>query len=377
MDIINDRRPRHRWTMRDRQVLCLFSVRKTHVPWVTTITFSQRLYENSIEDATRFINHLCSEDLTLEGYPKGLPIATVQAMLHSMSEGAAGYATWETIHIVLSISEARKSFREIRDTVEDTALVLGISLHLRAEECQKGKTHPHRKPARKKEKIRSVLDDHYSSSDNTESEMQRNSSRKRVLERIQGPATTPQKRVKTQLLTPRSDRSLSTTSRSGRRSWTMLTKGIPTPLWQNVDGLGNKGRWYPRLLYRSYSRRSQGLNTPMEIRASKFLDTSRTIPPPAWDFAAVANHLIPQQQKSPYISFREGLLCCFFHALKEDKGAEACIAVIDHQKAKATTHEWGDEAIKRCRFLIDKFKMKVGGVKRNYTGSREWLFYGI
>lgn len=331
-----------------------------------------------MKDATTVMNHLLAEDLELEGYKEGLPLATVNTQLYAMIEGSYGYNIWRNIHIDLSISEARKRFRETRDMIEDAALILGVSLQLRAQEILKPNTQPRRlgKRARKIEQVRGVLSEHYSSDDDdTDCELRSSRPKRRVFARISNPPVTPRKRITAQLPTP--SRSRGTAPRIGRKtSWSDLTGGKVTSVRQNVDEFGNKVRRFPRLLYRYYSSRSQGLNTPTEIRAGMFIDTRHKIPPPEWDLSTVANHLIPEKRLSPYISFRESMLSCVYNTLKEDADADARITVIDFQKLKSTSQQWGDDAMQPCRFLINKFKLELGGKKRNYGGWGEWLIYG-
>jgi hypothetical protein len=377
------RKPRHAWSKEDRILLCVYSVRYFHSPRRLVLTLYQKVYQNSIQDVTSILNHFLSDNLQAEGYVSGMPVSTVDMQLAAMRQGQAGYEIWRAIHLDMSIPEVRKRHRDSRDLIEDAGLALGLTLHLRAEEPNLLRPHGNWVGKRRKrnKEMRGLLGDEYSSGDDTQDDMQSPVKKRPISLNVKtNPRITPKTSTsqrQAQLLTPTSGLSGANTPVVGRKkSWTELTGGKAKPFCQNTDEFGRIVPRFPRLLYRWYSRRSQGLNTPGEIRAGKFLDTNQTIPPPEWDLPTVANHLIPEKRPSPYISFRESLTSCVFNALKEDEDAGACVAVIDFQQLKATSQQWGHDAVSPCASLVKKFELKLGGKKRNYKGTGEWLVYG-
>lgn len=326
----------------------------------------QRIYENGMGDAGKIISHLQARALRLEGFAEGLPISSVETQLHNMmSAGQAGHEEWFTIHVKLTISDVRKQFREVRDEIEDSALTLSIALNLRAQDQKTEARPPRLKKRVHKFNKRGVL-----SSDESDTSVQRVKKH-----RGQNLPTTPTKKITAQPLTPNSDKSANTSRRIQRKSLTHLIGEEDTPIFRSTTAVGNEDRSSPRLLYRWYSSQSNGLNTANELRAGKFLDLSQNIPLPEWDLKSVSNHLIPETLPSPYISFRTNLLPCLFKAIKEDRDAKACIAVIDVQKVRDTSKRWGDSALYPCPLLVKQFDLKLGK-KQNYRGRGEWLVYG-
>ncbi|KAF7513819.1 hypothetical protein GJ744_007870 [Endocarpon pusillum] len=345
MESINEQKPRHKWQVGHRHLLCLFS----------------KLYGNNIDDMTRILNHILANELSAEGFDAGMPTSTVRGQLLNIKQGASGYDVWQKVVLNPSIAEARKIFREGRDAIEDAALALGIGLHLRTEDVDR-KPHGKRlgKRGRKIEELRGVLGDIISSDDDSGSE------------------TSPSGQGHGQLLTPISLQSgvntpgvLCETS-SARRIVTNDRRVTTTPRKATT-----KSQDIPRLVFRWYNDRSQGFNTPTELLAGKFLDQPQEIPPPEWALEAVRNHLVPHKLPSPFISFRESLRPCLFRALKAGVKTNPCIAIVDLHKLKdLTCQKWGNyEAIKACPDLIKHFNLTLGK-EGTYTGSGEWLVYG-
>ena len=377
MEITDERKPRHKWSVKDRQLLCILSVRSSHDTRLS-IDLSQKLYENSAQEMTLIINHIFTDDLRAEGFQSGLPVSTIHAQLNDMRQGSCGYETWRAINIDMSISEARRNYRDLRDSIEDAALALEITLHLRGRGPDHFKPHGYRlgQRDRKIQRIRGVLGE-LVSSDDTESDLRSPRKMRRTSYHLKAKPKTPTRPVSQgQLLTPKSITSGGTTPGSGQSKWwTELTGGKHISVNEYVDEFGNKARRFPRLIYRWYSLQSQGVNTPTEIRAGQFLDKSKAIPPPKWDMKTVANHLIPEKRPSPYISFRESLLPCVVYAIWAGCNADATITIVDLQKVKAVSLQWGYDVAIPCAALIKKFKLKLGKMGK-YRGRGEWLVYG-
>jgi hypothetical protein len=358
MDLIH--RPRHKWLDEHRQLLCVFSVSLLHIARPQRIlTKWEKFYDNSVEEIASIFNHILTEDLKAEGFKMGLRPGTVQLQLKSMQQGSTGYDIWRKVIIDVTLRDARKKFRESRDAIEDSAFSLGIVLHLRAEENSRLKPHDKRprKRQNRKEDLEGVLGDWVSSNDDSESELDSSLSRKRKSASTETLPETPTRRSQCQLLTP-----LSKQSGASKR---IAHRGQPKP------------RTFPRLVFRWYNTKSQGLNTPTELRAGKFLDRSQRIPPPAWEREAVTNHLVPHKSPSPFISFRESCRPCIFRALKAGVDTNACITVVDlHKLRELSNQQWGHgEAIKACPELVEHFDLKLG-TKGLYTGGGEWLVHG-
>lgn len=339
----------------------------------------QRLYQNSVEDAKTIINHLLQESLKVEGFTNGMSTSAIHAQLNDMSRGLSGNNIWRVIHKELTISEARKHFREIRDKIEDCALNLGISLRLHSTDTRKLKVRSRSmiRRARRSPWSTAVLGEHVSSSDDTEPELPYARSTE-VVARDQSPMITPPKRVTGHLLTPRTDLSDGRRALTGRKKCVTSSTGVKAlPMRQNVEQFGNRILEYPRLIYRSYDTHSQGLNTPTCIRAGKFHDLNERVPPPEWTREAVWNHLEHGKQPSPYISFRQNLRACMFSAIKSDDESNSCIAIVDLQSfLAAAQRRWGvDDAAQWCPILVRRFGLRPGR-NRSYTGTSEFLLYG-
>ena len=330
-------------------------------------------------DIAAIMNFVLAKDLKAEGFTAAMPTATLHAQLnHIQRQGSTGSNVWLEIFSDLSISEVRTKYRGLRDQIEDSALSLGIPLHLKGEDVRALKPNGQAtvKRGRTNRKVEGVLPSYVSSEDDTDGGIRRSQSQRRLSSSGKDSYLTPRRKQKHHLPTPNTSRSRGPSPGSGR--WSKLSGGKATPVWQHVDELGNKTRRFPRLVYRWYSRQSQGLNTGNEIRAGKFIEKNITIPPPSWNVEAVTNHLLPERILSPYISFRESLLSCVFYALKADPDDNATIAVIDLTKvhaAAAASSQWADDVMKPCPILVKKFDLKLGQ-KEDYIGRGEWLIYG-
>ena len=274
-----------------------------------------------------------------------------------MQQGSTGYDIWRKVLVDVSLREARQKFRESRDAIEDSALSLGIVLRLRAEENDHLKFQGKRpsKRNRKKQDCEGVLGHWVSSNDGSESELDSPLSRKRKSARIETPVVTPTRQGRGQLTTPISLQPGATKSTAPRS---------PPQI-----------RSLPRLVFRWHNTRKQGLNSPTELRAGKFLDGSQKIPPPEWEKEVVRSHLIPLKSPSPFISFRERCRPCIFGALKAGVGTDARITVVDlHKLRELSNQQWGhDGAIKSCEDLVERFELSLPG---KYTGEGEWLVHG-
>lgn len=323
---------------------------------------------------------MLAEELSAEGFDAGMPTSTVRGQLLNIKQGASGYDVWQKVVLNPSIAEARKTFRDGRDAIEDAALALGISLHLRTEDVDGLKPHRKRlgKRARKVEKLRGVLGDIISSDDDSESDLQSPRNRRRRSLSIETSPVTPSRQGHGQLLTPISLQSgvntpgvlCETSSAEGIAANARRVTTIPRKATTKSQDL-------PSLVFRWYNDRSQGLNTPTELRAGRFLDQPQEIPPPEWALEAVTNHLIPHKLPSPFISFRESLRPCLFRALKAGVETNPCITIVNLQKLKDITRQkWENyEAIKACPDLVQQFHLTLGR-KGTYTGGGEWLVYG-
>jgi hypothetical protein len=378
MDFVCGSKPRHRWSAKDRILLSFFSVRPFHINSFAPLTFHKRIYQNNLQDVTAIVNYLLRDDLKAEGYENGMPVTTVKAQLCDMRRGSSGYQYWRSVHIERDISEVRRTFRELRDVIEDTALRLKISLQLRSGDPVNPWRHGYclGKRDKKIEQIRSVLPELISSEDDTDTDMQSPGKRRQRSLGTKAIPTTPKKQIRSQLPTPTSTKSGHKSAASSYKKSSKPADRVK-PVLLNAGECATQGKNFPRLVYRWYSHQSQGLNTPAELRAGRFIDPSQIIAPPDWNYNAVLNHLFPRKQHSPYISFRERLRPCIFHALKADADANACVAVIDlHKLRERSRQEWGsDDAIKACPQLIDYFGLTLGE-RGTYNGKGEWLVWG-
>lgn len=304
----------------------------------------------------------------------------MRGQLLNIKQGALGYDVWQKVVLNPSIAEARKTFREGRDAIEDAALALGISLNLRTEEIDSLKRHEKHlsKKARKIEELRGVLGDIISSDDDSESDLQSPRNRRRRSASIDTSPVTPSRQGHGQLLTPISLQSGVNTP--GVLCETSSAKRIATNAGRLTTiprKATTKSQDLPSLVFRWYNDRSQGLNTPTQLLAGKFLNQPQDIPPPEWALEAMTNHLIPRKLPSPFISFRESLRPCLSGALKADVETNPCITIVNLEKLKDVTRQkWGKyEAIKACPDLVQQFNLTLGR-KGTYTGGGEWLVYG-
>jgi hypothetical protein len=338
-----------------------------------------------MHDIAAIMNVLLAEALKDEGYRNGMLRSTLNAQINDMQLlGSSGHTVWSKIHLGLSIPEARKTYREVRDLIEDAALDLGICLRLRGQETQASNTQRHRgvKRPRRDTDGASVLNKYVSSNDETDMEdgFRGLWKKRRLASSGNSSVMTRTRRKAGQLPTPTSGQSRKSTPEIDRRKRRAdLSQGSTTRTTQNVDGSVNKARRPPRLLYRWHCTHSQGVNIPSRIRAGKFIDLTQDIPPPDWNVKAVMNHLIPETRPSPYISFRRTLKPCLHHAIIADPGSDACVTVIDTEKLRALfVQRWGnDHALQPCLALVRRFGLEGKfGKSGTYRGSTEWLVYG-
>lgn len=382
IDIMSQQKQRHCWTVEDRRLLCVLSVGAILLKFLVLLISLQRLYDNQMADVAAIMNILLAESLKSEGFTTAMTAATLQAQLHCMQrQGSPGSDVWLEI-FSRRIPEVRTIYRALRDQIEDCALGLNISLHLKAKDVQFPK-HLGLAIVRRGvpvKKIQGVLPSYVSSEDDTDGEIWHSRRQRRHSSGGRDYFSTPRRNHNHQLLTPTSGRSRGSSPKSShKRRWSQLSGGLPTSLCHHADELGNKIRRHPRLVYRWYSRQSQGINTATEIRAGKFADRSITIPPPTWNVDAVRSHLTPEEVPSPFISFREALLPCFAYAMKADAVDNACIAIVDLAKVRATASAVSspdfEDGMKPSAVLVNQFGLKLG---RNgtYRGNGEWLIYG-
>lgn len=336
------------------------------------------------------MNNALAEQLKAEGFLTGLPETTVRGQFDEMRrEGARGHDTLRTICVDLSIGEARKGYRELRDKIEDTAFSIGLTLLLRAEEdphlhILRGRRHrgkrfleEHQDEESEDDGLQGVLGHFVSSGSDTDSGMLCTRNKKCVHTKRTAHSAYRTKVSKVPLPSPNSGRSGLTTPRTDQRAGTdVRVKAVPS--FQRVSETGNKLQRAPRLLYRWYNSESQGLNTPNQLRAGRFVDASCQIPTPEWDIESVSNHLIPEKKPSPFISFRDEMRPCMVHALHANENSNAYLTIIDFQSfLTASRQRLGDDSAARyCPTLVKRFALKLGR-KGTYTGRGEWLLYGI
>ena len=380
MEILSEQKPRHKWSDGHRHLLCLFSVGHHCKHYSIVLTTQQKLYGNSIEDMTNIMNHILAKELRAEGFQSGMPSSTVRWQLLNIQQGASGYDIWRKVILDPTIAEARKTFREGRDAIEDAALSLGITLHLQTEEVDRIRPHGKRlgKRARKIQELRGVLGDLISSDDESDSDLPGSGNRQRMSASVETPIVTRTRHGQGQLLTPISRQSGGNTP----GSFGKISSGRdPVPEANNASKNAGEPRSacksLPKLVFRWYNDQSQGLNTPAELRAGKFLDQSQTITPPVWTMEAVTNHLVPHKLLSPFISFRESLRPCIFRALKAGMDTNACVTLVNLEKVRdMSIQKWGSEnAVKACPNLIKHFGLTLGR-GGSYKGGGEWLVHG-
>ncbi len=111
---INGKLLRHIWTREERTVLALLF----------------RFYDNQPDELLRVFNYINKDILIAEGYEStGIPLAAMRAQVWEMKHGGVGSDVWNGV-TVLSLSQARKVFRDHKDVIEEAAQHLRIRLLL-------------------------------------------------------------------------------------------------------------------------------------------------------------------------------------------------------------------------------------------------------
>ena len=111
---INGKLLRHKWTREERTVLALLF----------------RFYDNQPDELLRVFNYINKDILIAEGYEStGIPLAAMRAQVWEMKHGGVGSDVWNGV-TVLSLSQARKVFRDHKDVIEEAAQHLRIRLLL-------------------------------------------------------------------------------------------------------------------------------------------------------------------------------------------------------------------------------------------------------
>jgi hypothetical protein len=151
--------------------------------------------------------------------------------------------------------------------------------------------------------------------------------------------------------------------------WSLFRLTVLAPINRRVE----KPR-IPKLLFRFYSEKSSGLNTPTLFRAGLFTLSPYGIPPPMetdsplFDQLA-STHLIRHEIATPFISCSPSLVWAMHMVYRISENAS--IAVIDGSAAHNHTRMYnGQEVIRQLR-RHDKFPKNI-----RYLGSSEFLLWG-
>ena len=355
---------RHSWSRAHREALCLLF----------------RLYKNKLKELTAIFNEMFSSELRNEGFTSGLRTSVFNTQWQDMRVGSNGNDIWVKIHKKLSLNEVRSIYRETRNSIEDTAIGLGIELCLRVQDPAFGLKHSTKitRKASQLEKIRSVLGETMSPEGWTDSAKERPKKRSRT--RSAGNAH------EVRWLEGEEFRLISSAP-SGRviadsTSRDIVARDTAETMSAHTQRSQDCRRRVPRLVYRFSNDKSQGFNGSRELRAGRFLGTVTTIPAlPEGDELreeARAHLSLINRTSTPFISVFDDMLYALQRALADPPGeVNSRITVIDLQKVTSGSEErFGKE--KESVFLVDdirrRFKLDLEG---GYHGKREWLIYGI
>ena len=355
---------RHAWGRTDREALCLLF----------------RLYKNSTKDLNAIFNDMFSSELHDEGFTDGLHTSVFVTQWHDMRLGSNGNDIWVKIHKKLLLKDVRSLYREIRNSIEDSAICLGIELCLRVQDPASEMQHSTKisRKARHLEAIRSVLGDTLSPEPWNDDDNE--SPRKKRRTKSAGDMNEARLLEPDELRLVRWAPSVRALMGTDQRPFVSGKAGRMAVA--SAKALQGYERQVPLIVYRFTNDQSQGFNGSKELRAGRFIDTGTLIPaPPREDVLSeeVSAHLsLANRRSTPFVSVFQDMLYALKRALADPPGkVHSRITVIDLQKVASALEERfgkGTESV----FLVDEIrrrcKLKLDG---GYPGKREWLIYGI
>lgn len=344
------------------------------------------MYENSIAELTPLFNHINQLDGSSTD-AEALNTATLQRQLGSFRQGRTGCKIYESICIDSTLLESRRQHRDTLDVIEETAISLGIELRLSTSDAPLQQQHANEnptnlslkrstKPPRSQEQEResSFSDDDSSSANSSESDSSTDSESEFASESdisFDSEAEYEDEAEPSYASSPRTPRRNLSRFKPAQLPSPPSSGGSSRPKAQQP-----KPRKYnksPRLLYRWYRDSSQGLNSRIGFRAGLFVSPSTPIPEPSWPYDTVRNHLVPEKQLSPYISFRDNMRAGMRRALQLSDTNNACIAVADFETLKDSV---GEAGLRAAPELVQEFELKLQTKRGLYSGGGEWLVYG-
>jgi hypothetical protein len=348
------KRPSHRWTLAERETLCVL--------W--------RWYCNSPKELAKVFNGYFStksrSDHHLEVTGSALAVQLYEMQRHGVKAEAFISVYIETLFV-----DEFCVWSDIKRDLEQTAKRLFIVLERRKsedkEELSQRIDQVSRKVKRKKALscVDSVLGNIAFRSEDTESDPSTPRTRPRYLT----PSPTPQKGSETQHNSVKA-------RKTHYRHTPATPQSLRRPLLPGSSSLKTEVEQLPRpqLVFRFYNNNSSGVNAPSGMRAGLFQDQENIYPPPDINSKAfrkeAATHFSWTQEPTPFISMYESILPVLHRGLLST--IDACIAVIDlHTVSRSRNHSKvyaGAHIIKR---------LGLQQVAYGYRARSEWLVWGI
>jgi hypothetical protein len=290
--------PKNKWDTSEREILCLL----------------KRFYDIDNCDLVALFNHICADTLNEKGFPQGLSANTITTQWHDMKDGSCGYEVWRAVNLGLDLVEARCRYRKQKDTIEDAAVELNITLRLSTQVDASNVKHSRRLGKRVKtiDKIRGVLGEYLTDGKETDSEDEKTRNRLRTHSAGSTLGGLFRTHAYAQMRMPRSaPAGLSSPNATRKLSWTARTGGQVVPLVRRIDESGVKADRMPCLVYRWHCDLSSGVNGCEGFVAGMFRDQKTQIPAPPIGPELIdlaLQHLTLMPMCTAFISFFDSML---------------------------------------------------------------------
>lgn len=361
------KRPRHRWTLEERETLCVL--------W--------RWYGNSPKELAKVFNGYFSTK-SQSYHQLEVTGSALAVQFYEMQRYGVKAEAFISVYIETLFVDEFCVWSDLKGDLEQTARRLSIVLerrtHENKEELSQKCDQVAGKVKRKKALscVDSVLGNIAFASD-TEPDL-------RTLENGSGyltPSPTPRKGSHTQYNSVKAKKyhHIPATPQSLRQPPSLGPSPSKPVRWNEtcidpgaVPPDSDERLPRPQLVFRFYNDHSSGVNTPDGMRAGLFQNRARCPPPPDIDSKAfhkeAAKHFSWTQEPTPFISMYESILPVLHRGLLST--IDACIAVIDlHAVSRSRNHSKvyaGAYIIKRLGLQQDAY---------GYRARTEWLVWGM
>lgn len=359
-------KPKNWWTTIQREVVCVLL----------------KFYENPLSESVQIFNALFEKDLIECNFTQGISHHSLRTQWYELY--TSGSAVWERVHIETLLSDESGRWEDLREEIEETAKLVGVTLIKRKFENFRDTSKFGSRPQKKQKGI--------TASDDRESEDTVASFEKSLVAKnsIQKPGSlslftsrrskTQRQRVSTFSTLPKS-RTYSVTPRrpqqhqnprgSNQPSSNISSSTTTTPASSRNHSYNSSIQAQtPSVLYRYWGTNSNGFNSLTQFVAGLFCNNPQSI----YTIASYTsdgiktvtfNHLMRMKTSSPYISASATLFSPLHRALRQE--VPAAVSIIDVSKLDSTTLFSAQKIIRENDL----------GFAENYTykGHNEWLIW--